>query len=276
MKASALLLLAAVATSPAAAADVVAVVDAQKGPYADVLRGLGGPPVIEAHGKDVVTKIRSLAPATQVMVLGEAALAATRKAVPPARYCVGLVRATALREGECAIQLEPTLEMQLDWIARAFPGRNRVLLLRSQVEPRHAELARQAEARGLRLVFVDVTGGGDAVRALQAEVTTEREKTVVWLRPDDKAVNASTVGPLCKRALAARVVAVGFSSYFLKAGAVAAVQQDFERTGQQLLRQAHGPRGQAVPQHTGLEVNGRLAGRLGVSVQDGAGVVVRR
>jgi len=169
---------------------------------------------------------------------------------------------------------------QLAWIAHAFPGRPRVVI------PRHgtvhdAALTDAARAAGVELQLVDVRAPGEAVPAVQAAL--RKSGAIVLLIPDPVVVTADTIAPLAKTALDARAPLVGFASYFLRVGALAAVSFDTTDMARAALALARadttgGASGAIVkgPPNAKLVVDGKLAERLGVTVRAGANIEVKR
>lgn len=201
------------------------------------------------------------------------------------RGAAAIVRASEAPGGIPAVGVEVPPEAQLPWIRQAFPGRTRVLVLRKPGALDEAALIR-AEPR-FRFVFVDVESPTTAVFALERALQTDRGKSLVWLLPDPAVITANTIAPLSQAALSARVPVVGFSAYFLRVGALAAVEVDFGQMARAALdlaaraparlqgesstslkvKEVHAPPG------AHLRVNATLAARLGIVVREGRGVV---
>lgn len=182
-----------------------------------------------------------------------------------------------------SVVLEPSPEAQLAWARIAFPGRTRVVMPRN--DKRDDEAWQQAAKRtGMTLVLVDVRAPGEAVPALAAALPGA--PSIIVFVADPIAVTPDTVAPLVQSALASRTPAIGFASYFLKVGALAAVHVDVGASALQALDLALAPplaigspstTSLAVaPTNGRLVVDGKLAERLGVVTREGAGVEVRR
>jgi ABC-type uncharacterized transport system substrate-binding protein len=184
-----------------------------------------------------------------------------------------LVKASDAPATLASVALDAPLSSQLQWVKLAFPGRARVIVPRSSGAA-DAALTNAAQAAGLALVLVDVKSPGEAVPAVMDALKKSGGPAVILLVPDPVAVTPDTVAPLVQSALADRAPVVGFSTYFLKVGALAAVATDAPDMARQALA-ATSPGAQA-PKSGHLVVDGRLAERLGVSVHDGPGVEVRR
>ncbi len=198
-------------------------------------------------------------------------------ATPRARAAL-LLRRNQVPEGLAAVTLQVPYARQLAWIRQAFPGRYRIVVLRKpggSVDD--AALRSAAKALDLGLVLADVSSGGDAVPALETALRERRGSTLLLLLPDPVAVSTDTVAPLIQTALAARAPVVGFSDYFLRVGALAAVALDYRACGRQALVLATEAEPRSAPPATArLLVDGRLAERLGITVEAGPGVEVRR
>lgn len=197
-----------------------------------------------------------------------------------------LVKREDAPPGIAAVVLEPSPEQQLGWARTAFPGRMRVIVPRSPSGAQAREDGRwqaAAEHAGLTLVFVDVNSPGEAVPALEAAL--KGPPSLIVFVADAVAVTADTIAPLLRSALASRTPAIGFSSYFLKVGALGAIAVDAGAMAAQALRLASGARasgalsgelGPISPDSARLIVDGKLAERLGVITRVGPGVEVRR
>src|SRR5262249_45639355 len=151
----------------------------------------------------------------------------------------------------------------------AFPGRTRLVVVRSPAfgAAHDAALVAAAKARGFSLAFGDAASAGEVVPALEAALRQGSGPAVVWLLPDNQSITADSVAPLIQEALARRVPVVGFSAYFLRVGAVAAVTVDYAGLGKQAAQLAQaGTLHREAPTAARLIVDEKLAQRLGVVV----------
>lgn len=209
------------------------------------------------------------------LALGKGAARALATAPPRLRAAV-LVRAGEA-SGLPAVVVDVPVDLQLGWLAAAFPGRTRVLVPRRPGGSDDATLVSAARARGLSLELVDVRHPGETVPALQAALRRPGAPAVIFLVPDTTALTPDTLAPLAQSALEARTPLVGFSSYFLRIGALAASVADVGPSARQAVALARaGAAVEEVPRSARLQVDGRLAERLGVPVREGPGVEVRR
>ncbi len=186
--------------------------------------------------------------------------------------------------GVPTVTLDAPFASQMTWLRTAFPGRTRVIVPRGRRDD-DVGLAAAARAAGLTLELVDVDSAGECVPAVDAALK-KRGPAIILLVPDPVAVTPDTVAPLVQDALAARAPVAGFSTYFLKVGAIAAVDVDAAAMARQALALAvsAGARGDGgarqaavvAPASGHLVVDGRLAERLGIAVRSGPGVEVRR
>lgn len=271
------------ASAPSAAAGpVYVIVDRETRAYKDAIAGIeqSGQRVekVAASPAEVEQRL-ALAPADAVwLALGPAAAQLLGSVARPRRAAL-FVRANQAPAGVAAVTLEVPYQQQLTWIKTAFPGRRQLVVLRqrnSAAVPEEA-LRQAATALGLELVFAPVTSSGDAVAALEDALRGRSQQAVLWLLPDPVAVNTDTIAPLVQVALAARMPAVGFSDYFLRVGALAAVTVDYRACGVQALRLAEGGSAQIeAPAAARLTIDGRLAERLGIAVKAGPGVEIQR
>lgn len=209
------------------------------------------------------------------LALGKGAAPALAAATPRKRAAL-LVR-TGEAAGLASVTLDVPIDTQLGWLAAAFPGRARVLVPRRPVAVVDAALRSGAAAHGLHLELVDVQGAGETVPALQAALRRSGAPSLIFLVPDSTAITADTLAPLAQTALEARAPLVGFSSYFLRIGALAAVVSDVGAAARQAAGLAlAGVAVEEAPRGARLQVDGRLAERLGVAVREAPGVEVRR
>lgn len=200
-----------------------------------------------------------------------------RVSVP--RRAAALLRESEMPAGVSGVGLEVPAGRQVKWMKQAFPGRTRLIVLRRPgggvVDD--AQLQHAARENGMTLVLADVRHAGEAVPALETALRSNTRSALVWLAPDPVAVNSDTVGPLVQSALAYRVPVIGFSAYFLRAGALGAVVVDFGACARQAYALASSPTVvHQPPANARLVVDARLAERLGVTVQPGEGVELQR
>jgi len=211
-----------------------------------------------------------------VVALGPKAAAAVARSGRTSASAA-LLRAEDAPAGMSAVSFDVAPGIVAPWIKRAFPGRTRVIVLvRPDDTMRKDALRAAAAASGFRVELVDVADPRDAVAALVRALAVEARTSVVWLQPDPKLATRDTLPALVEAGLRARVPTVGFSAYLLRAGALAAVRLDFAAMGEEAARRAAGKPARPPDAWATLEVNGRLAERLGVTVGAGAGVEVNR
>lgn len=209
------------------------------------------------------------------LALGKGAAPALAAATPRRRA------ALLVRHGEAAglpaVVVDVPVDAQLGWLAAAFPGRSRVLVPRRPGSGVDELLRAAAASHGLRLELVDVERPGETVPALQAALRRGSAPALVFLVPDSTALTADTLAPLAQMALEARAPLVGFSPYFLRIGALAAVASEVGPSARQAAALAlSGQPVEEAPRAARLLVDGRLAERLGVAVRESPGVEVRR
>jgi len=277
-----LALICALAVPTTAARQVYVVVDRDTRAYRQAIEGIerAGHHVtrLEADDARTAAALRALPRGTLALSMGPRStrlLAASGSTEGAALF----VRGDAAPAGLPAVTLEVPYEQQLGWIKAAFPGRRRLIVLRQPGSAALDDVSLQETVRtaGLELILADVATAGDAVPALEAALRGQRRGALVWLLPDPVAISTSTVAPLIQTALASRVPVVGFSDYFLRVGAIAAVSVDYGACGLQALRlAAAGAPVHAPPASARLLVAGRLAERLGIAVREAPGVEIRR
>ncbi len=271
---------------------VLVVADKKTRPYREATAGVTGNVAGGAKNVEVVPVAKAAARMMGPPVAGEIVIAlgpksASMLAKSSKRGAAALVRRSEAppRIPSVTVDVPPT--EQIPWIRQAFPGRSRVVILQGKADLDVEAL--RALAPTLRFSVVAVDRPENAVFALKRALEVDRDRTVVWLLPDSGVITANTIGPLAQQALSARVPIVGFSGYFLRVGALAAVQTDYRKMGSAALATAQHPgphlqidksrtiktdkRVVLSPPGAFLAVNAKLAARLGIAVRDGKGVV---
>ena len=228
---------------------------------------------LSVDAPDLAARLAARAPGTVALALGPRA--AAKIAASRAPRAAALVRAAEAPASVPAVVLEAPLAAALPVLARTFPGRTRVLVVGRVVDAAPA-LAAAARAAGLTIEVVAAPRADVAVPALERALATDRRRTIVWLAPDAEVVTGDVVAPLVRAALAARVPLIGFSRYFLSAGALGAVSVDYGAASTRALTLASAAGAPHEPPSTTLVVDGRRAERLGVVVKGGPGVEVSR
>lgn len=269
------------------AAHVVVVRDEESKPFAaatdGALRGTSSSTVL--HVDDAALKSTLAAHVgAHVVALGPRA-AARVEALHVENAAAALLRATDHTGTLPVVDLEVSRTTQAAWIARAFPGRTRVLVpTRSTTDdPALVEACARANLTCERVV---VEGPKETVYALERALRRDRQQALVWLLPDPGVVAGETVAALVELTIQARAPLVGFSMSFVKAGATAAIRTDFTEMGAAARALAAddvtpGTPSSSVkrrvdPPGARLVVNGRLADKLGITVARGEGVEVER
>jgi ABC-type uncharacterized transport system substrate-binding protein len=160
-----------------------------------------------------------------------------------------------------------------------LPQRRRVGIIRSRAHASQTAAAVEAAARqqGYTAVVMDCDGPAELLQALAA---LKGRVDLVLCPPDADLYNSVTIKPLILASLEQRLPIVGFSSAFVRAGAVAGVYPDYRDIGRQtgelaghLLRGEDASREEA-PRKVNAAVNQRVAHLLGVDIQTSAGVDV--
>jgi putative tryptophan/tyrosine transport system substrate-binding protein len=170
------------------------------------------------------------------------------------------------------------------WLAQIkllLPQRRRVGIIRSRAHALETPAAVEATARqqGYTAVVVDCDGPADLLQALAA---LKGRVDLVLCPPDADLYNSVTIKPLILASLEQRLPIVGFSSAFVRAGAVAGIYPDYRDIGRQtgelawrILRGEDGNREQG-PRKVNAAINQRVAHLLGVDFQASPAVEVLR
>lgn len=266
---------------PLAGTRVVVLCDDSTRPYVETIRGLelAGATVEQFRVDDQRLRLRYRrddAALTLWLALGPRSARALAKAAPGPRGAA-LLTGREVPSGMPALTLDPPLPWLLGRVGTAFPGRRRLIVVRRKgAAVRDEEVLAAARGAGFRLELHSAANPGEAVPALEEALRRDRRGAIVLLLPDPNVVTADSIAPLAVSGLAFRVPVVGFSGYFLRAGALAAVAVDYRALGVEALSLIRaGNNVSATPFAARLVVDGRLAERLGIVVATGDGVEVR-
>lgn len=246
--------------------------------------------------QQAVTQLRSGGHRVQAFILGDAKLVQQLKTKPEQtrwlamgpRSARWLAQASAKKKAALfvrrnqvpanlsAVTLEVTYRQQMTWMKQAFPGRHRLIVLRQPSDAaKDAAMLQAAEQSGFDLLLADVQKTGDAVPVFNSALRKRSRSAVFWMLPDPVVVSTDTVAPLIKTALAARIPVIGFTDYFLRIGALAAVVVDYGACAQQALELADAETvSVASPRVAKFVVEGRLAERLGIAIGSGDNIEV--
>jgi len=273
-------LTAALAAAPLGAVRVQVLQDGTTGAYAEALKGLA------AAGATLETLPEGSAlnerPPEGTVRLALGPKSALKLAGAPGPKAAALLHGWDVPPELAAVTLEPVPAELCGWLASAFPGRRRLLVLRgADAQPPARKVAvgallAAARAAGLEVDAPEVASAGEAVPRLEASLQSERGEAIVFLAPDPAAVTADTLPPLLETAAGLRVPSVVSSPYFLKSGALAAVEPDAAASAVAAVQLAVSGAHAVQPAPARLVVDGRLAERLGVPVAAGPHVEVRR
>jgi putative ABC transport system substrate-binding protein len=247
------LLLAALATGGAAAAERVArvlvLVSHDAEPYQKALSGLGDRlkavgvaaslDVVRLQGDGNAAKAafnaRAASPPDVIVALGSIALQAPRANGVSAPVVAALVMSE--REIEAVpdatgVVLEFPVQTELEWVRRFVPERDNVAVIFNADENRERVDAAAAAAGkiGLRLHASAVV----TPRDLPAELEdVGRHADVIWGIPDQIAMTPQTAKPILLFSFRNRIPVVGLSTSWVKAGALYALDRDYTDVGAQ-------------------------------------------
>ncbi len=264
-------------------ARLVVVMDGQSRPFLDAAssaEAAAGTPAERFSVSDatLTARTRTAAADETWLALGPKSAALLAQVTAPKARGAALLRTSEIPAGVAGVSLEVPVERQAVWIKTAFVGRRRVVVVRnpSGGTVDDAALQNAARAAGLTLHLADARTPGEVVPAMEDALRRSSDPAVVWLLPDNTAITADSVAPLITEALARRIPVVGFSTYFLRVGAVAAVSVDYGACAGQAVTAAKANQpGRWAPNQARLVVDGALAARLGVTVQAGPGVELK-
>jgi len=175
-----------------------------------------------------------------IFAVGAQAADAVRKEFPQVMVVTALVldplEATGSRG--TGVGLEFPVETQLQWLHRLLPpGTRRVgVVYGAATGDRTMARAREfARAQGLELVARPIVAPAEIPEALAA-LTNSAD--VLWGIPDDMVMTAETARSILLFSLRNRLPLIGLSNAWVKAGALMALDRDYEDIGVQCADQA--------------------------------------
>lgn len=250
----------------AEATDIVVVTSRDDGPYEGVVAGLR-----EAFGKDADdddVRVHSLQTgredAMRALIEARAGKAplltvgsvATRAAMDapgsaPVVACM-MVNTQDLEEmeGATGVVLEFSLETQLEWIRRFVPKSQSIGVLYNPAEnqDRIDKAEKIAKKLGLRLLARKVHRPQDLPNALDS---LAREADILWALTDKTVLSRKTAQAILLFSFRNRMPFSGLSASWVKAGALYALERDYEDLGAQCAEMAvkvqRGKRVQSLP-----------------------------
>jgi putative tryptophan/tyrosine transport system substrate-binding protein len=255
----ALLLSASVpAARPTEAPRIVVVLSADAAPYQQALAGLrrellaaipSADFVVVTLGGDtarIVDAIRVIrsgpAPAALVVTLGTLATRGLIARVPDIPIVAGMILTAAELDGApnaTGVYLEYPVEVELEWLQRVLPDYHRIGVLYHGAESgrRVAQALRLAAASGgkFKVEAVRVDGPADLPTAL-TEMTNRAD--VLWSLNEPVVYNPETARSLLLFSLRNRIPLVGQSPAWVRAGALYALERDYDDVGAQCANEA--------------------------------------
>ncbi len=174
------------------------------------------------------------APPALVFAVGAAAAKAVRHELPEVPLVEGLVLRRDVPEDAphtAGVHLEFPLELQIEWIRRMLPAAKSVGVLYNPA--RNAAViesaARLSAKSGLTLRAIPVPGPTDLPAALDGVGGVD----ALWSIPDDTVLTPQTARQILLFSFRNRIPVVGLSAAWVKAGALYALDWDFEDLGRQ-------------------------------------------
>jgi len=228
---------------------IVVLVSYDAPPYRDALKGFqqalaqrGIDAVVDVHGLagDAQNAARVLKEAKRddvrlVLTLGMVATRAALTENPGLPVVAGLIlNADVLEMGSNAtgVVLELPVQLQFEWMQRVLPPSTRIGVLYNPAEneQRVSDAQRIAHEDGFELIPFRVSGPQALPSALDRAVN---RMDALWAIPDSLVVSPETAKTLLLFSFRNRVPMIGLSSAWVKAGALFALDWDYEDTGMQ-------------------------------------------
>jgi putative tryptophan/tyrosine transport system substrate-binding protein len=276
---------------------VVVVISSDAEPYQQALAGLkrelannhAALELVPLHGdtaraRDALLVIRGTEPPAAVVTLGTLATRLVLSRVHDVPVVAGMIL-TPAELGDAvnatAVYLEYPVEVEIDWITRMLPNHRRVGVVYHDAESgRRVERARRLAS----IQAIRIDGPSELPDALQQLVN---QTDVLWSLNDPVVYNPETARSLLLFSLRNRIPMVGQSTAWVRAGALYALDRDYDDVGAQCAQLTGVILGGAAPAHVApvpprrvrYTVNARTADEIGVVLPDailrGAAEVVR-
>ncbi len=230
-------------------ASIVVVTSRDDGPYEGVVKGIRG--LLTGDEKGLGLRVHSLQSDSEeareairaarsggtapILTVGSMATRAALDAPgdAPVIACM-VVDADDLREARNAtgVLLEFPLETQLEWIRRFSPKSQSIGVLYNPAENREKikKAKRIAKRLGLRIVAREVHRPQDLPDALDS---LAREADLLWAVTDQMVLSRQTAQAILLFSFRHRMPFTGLSSSWVKAGALYALDRDYEDMGAQ-------------------------------------------
>lgn len=263
-------------------------------PYTEALAGLramlGSIPqeIVDLHSPNAQTQLRSLLEQDSnrlIITIGGDALEAisARNLDMPVVASMIMRSEQAKRRVSAAVRLDIPVADILAELKKMFPDKTRIAIIRNPAYPGQIDSAAVTRARqqGVTIRVVDAGNPEELVRLIHS---LRGQVDFVVCLPDSALYNGTTVKPLILASLESRLLVVGFSQSFVRAGAAIGIYPDFRdigaQTGEVAQRQlAHpGAAADEGPRKVVVAINQRVIRLLGLEYQarrDGEVVVVR-
>jgi len=203
----------------------------QRRPHRTVPRFLG-----EADGlpAEELATLRSEQPKVVTALGARAARVLSREfAEVPLAVCMVMdPRELEDRKPVAMVALEFPVRVQLDWLRRVLPGKRSVGVLYSGARntERIDEARRYAKAHGLEIVAREIGAPGEIPGALRGMA---RRVDVLWGLSDPLVLSPQTAKSFLLFSHQNRIPLVGLSAQWVRAGALYALDRDYEDLGRQ-------------------------------------------
>jgi putative ABC transport system substrate-binding protein len=229
------------------------------------------------EGRKLARRIRTSG-ASLVLAVGlKAALAARLELVDvPVIFCMVLdpVRYDLKASNMTGLLLEVPIDHHLSTMRQALPAVRRIGMLFDPTKSQHLvdEARRQAKTHGFDIVAKPVASDKDVVAAARMLMP---QIDLLWLIPDSTVLSEDSLRFLLDLALEHNVPSVGFSSEFVRSGALMALSVSYADIGRQAAQFAkkflNGEGGELFgrlwpPPHARITVNSKTARFLGLTL----------
>lgn len=233
----------------------------------------------EIEGIDIAKKIRQERPDV-ILAIGSEALARVRKIKDtPIVYLMVLDPSDSLTNGDniTGISMNVAPERQMASFQNVIPRLKRVGLLYNPARSSHLFRKAQAAARGLGIEVIarEVRSSREVFSLLEG---VKGEIDAFWMLPDPTVVTPETVEFLLLHCLNQKIPVLTFSDKYVEMGALIALDLDpvdlGRQAGEQVRKILSGTPARSIPRtdprNTVLTVNGKIARKLGIALNEEA------
>lgn len=261
---------------------ITVVYTSEAAPYSEALEGLRSAlpgiklATVDLQSPNASTQLVSSLDASNrlIITIGGDALEAVsaRKLDTPLLATMIMHSEQAGRHVAGAIHLDIPIAEMIGHLKMMFPNKTRAAIVRNPALPNQLDNAALARARqqGLTIQVSDASNPEELLKLLHS---LKGQVDFILCLPDSRLYNSTTVKPIILASLESRLLIVGFSQSFVRAGAAVGIYPDFRDVGaqtaeiaqRQLARPGSGM--EEGPRKIVVAINQRVIRLLGIDWQ---------